>query len=205
MVLPNNFPVHDPDTAELREITDPLALRALTHPVRLSLLEVLALRGPLTATAASDLVGESPTTCSFHFRQLAKYGFVEEAGRGPGRTRPWRLAHLGFRFHDAHDDPEASIASQALENLFVERAMSRLRHFETTKSTFSTEWQDAADTIESLAVLTPSELSQLSGEFLALVSRYGDRLVDAAARPEGSRAVELLFFGYPLATPGADE
>ena len=68
----------------LRDVNDPKTLRALTHPVRLALLEALALEGPLTATAAGELIGESPTTCSFHFRQLAKYGFVEEAASGPG-------------------------------------------------------------------------------------------------------------------------
>ncbi|MBO0815261.1 MAG: hypothetical protein J2P30_08985 [Actinobacteria bacterium] len=56
----------------------------------------------------------SPTTCSFHFRQLAKYGFVDEAGGGPGRVRPWRLSHLGMRFTDLHEDPETAIAARSL-------------------------------------------------------------------------------------------
>jgi len=68
------------DLPEPRELTDPKVMRALTHPVRLALLEVLATEGPLTATEAGELIGESPTTCSFHFRQLKKYGFIEEAG-----------------------------------------------------------------------------------------------------------------------------
>ena len=50
--------------------------------------------GPLTATEAGELIGETFTTCSFHFRQLAKYGVVEEAG-GKGRSQPvtacWRV------------------------------------------------------------------------------------------------------------------
>lgn len=58
-------------------------LPRLRGPVRLALLEVLTFRGPLTATEAGQLIEESPTTCSFHLRQLAKYGFVEEAGGEP--------------------------------------------------------------------------------------------------------------------------
>lgn len=62
-------------------------LPRLRGPVRLALLEVLTFRGPLTATEAGQLIEESPTTCSFHLRQLAKYGFVEEGWGGAGRRR----------------------------------------------------------------------------------------------------------------------
>ena len=55
---------------------DPLAMRALAHPVRIRLLEELTFRGPLTATQAAHYIGESPSSCSFHLRTLAKYGFV---------------------------------------------------------------------------------------------------------------------------------
>ena len=67
---------HDPDLP-VRDIADARSMRALAHPLRLRLLEYLALRGPLTATQCAELVGESPASCSFHLRQLAKYGFVE--------------------------------------------------------------------------------------------------------------------------------
>src|ERR1700679_3290963 len=103
--------------AQFRDVTDPKTLRALTHPVRLALLEALALEGPLTATAAGELIGESPTTCSFHFRQLAKYGFVEEADSGPGRLRPWKIANVGMRFSEINEDPETSVAAKSLERM----------------------------------------------------------------------------------------
>ena len=75
---------------EPRRLTDPRAMRAVAHPVRIALLEVLGTEGPLTATQAGELIGESPTTCSFHLRQLAKYGFIEEVAGVAGRKRPWR-------------------------------------------------------------------------------------------------------------------
>ena len=68
------------------ELNDPRALRALAHPVRLSLVSLLRRAGPLTATQAGERIGESATTCSFHLRQLARYGLVEEAGGGRGRV-----------------------------------------------------------------------------------------------------------------------
>src|ERR1035437_6622354 len=71
-------------------LTDPRALRAYAHPVRMALVGLLRTEGPLTATRAAGLLGEASGTCSFHLRQLAKYGLVEEAGGGPGREKPWR-------------------------------------------------------------------------------------------------------------------
>ena len=79
-------------------------MRAVAHPVRIALLEVLTAEGPLTATQAGEIIGESPTTCSFHLRQLAKYGFIEEVTGVPGRKRPWQLVHAGMSFSDVSDD-----------------------------------------------------------------------------------------------------
>src|ERR1700748_1596009 len=97
-----------PDTGTpslpVRHITDARTLRALAHPVRIALLEALALGGAMTATQVGEQIGESPTTCSFHLRQLAKYGFVEEAGGGKGRARPWRMTTIGMRVAGVHDD-----------------------------------------------------------------------------------------------------
>ena len=73
-------------------LTDPRALRAYAHPVRMALVGLLRTEGPLTATRAAELLGESSGTCSFHLRQLAKYGLVEEAGGGTGPRRRRRPA-----------------------------------------------------------------------------------------------------------------
>src|ERR1700722_15073263 len=98
---------------ELRQLTDARTLRALTHPVRVALIEELIHGGALTATELGERIGETPTTCSFHLRQLAKYGFVEEAGGGQGRARPWRLSTIGMSMSPASGDREAEIASEA--------------------------------------------------------------------------------------------
>jgi DNA-binding transcriptional ArsR family regulator len=117
----------DRPRTDVRDVSDPRAMRALAHPVRLALLDALGIHGPLTATEAGEAIGESPTTCSFHFRQLAKYGFVEEAGRGAGRRRPWRLAHVGLHFTDVHDDPATATAATALDGVIRERRIGRMR------------------------------------------------------------------------------
>jgi hypothetical protein len=189
--------------AEVRDVNDPKTLRALTHPVRLALLEALALEGPLTATAAGELIGESPTTCSFHFRQLAKYGFVEEADTGPGRLRPWKIINVGMRWSDTSEDPETSVAAKSLERLVFDRALGRLTQFMAAKSNFPKVWQQASQNIETILWATPSELNQVTNEILAIFGRFHERITDESSRPEGSLPVEALLFTYPVRLPGS--
>jgi hypothetical protein len=185
-----------------RELTDPKTLRALTHPVRLALLEALTLVGPLTATAAAVLIGESPTTCSFHFRQLAKYGFVEEAGHGSGRQRPWKLRQIGMRFSDVHEDPEMTVAAKSLERMVLERALGRLENFYDTRSGFPKVWQESSGSYETILQVTVEELQEVKKEFEAIFNRFRDRIHDPARRPADAVPVEVLLFAFPMRLPG---
>ena len=76
------------------QVTDVRALRALAHPLRSQLLGRLRLDGPATASQLGRLYGESSGATSYHLRQLAAYGFVEEVeGQGTARERWWRARH----------------------------------------------------------------------------------------------------------------
>jgi len=193
-----------PPAPGIRKLTDPRTMRAITHPVRLALIEALLLEGPLTATRASEIIGESPTTCSFHFRQLAKYGFVEEAGGGPGRLRPWRLSHLGMNFSDLHEDPETAVAARALDQMLRDRFFAHLQAFYDNRSSYPREWQEVTGGSEFILHITPAELRALDEQITELLRSYSDRLADPAKRPPGSLPVEVLLFGYPLRPPGKE-
>jgi predicted ArsR family transcriptional regulator len=193
------------DSPQLRELTDPQTMRALTHPVRLSLLEVLALQGPLTATEAGELIGESPTTCSFHFRQLEKYGFVEVAGTGPGRQRHWKIAHVGMSFSDTNDDPEANIAAASLSRLVTDRAIARMQHFHDAKANYSKAWQEASDSTETVLFVTHEELSELTSDLREMLNRYKERMTEIDKRPEDSLPVEILLFTFPWRLSGGTQ
>jgi DNA-binding transcriptional ArsR family regulator len=188
---------------ELRKITDARAMRALSHPVRIALMEELSIVGAMTATEVGERIGESPTTCSFHLRQLAKYGWVEEAGGGKGRARPWRMTSIGFSMPATHDDPETSIAASTLLGLVVERQLARLRTWQETRATYSRKWRDAATTSEYVSYLTAEELDELTEEVndLLMSKVPFERLADPSQRPPGSVPVELLLFAYPLELP----
>jgi DNA-binding transcriptional ArsR family regulator len=191
-----------PPVPEVREVTDARTLRALTHPVRISLIEALTLHGALTATEVGERIGESPTTCSFHLRQLAKYGFVEEAGGGKGRARPWRMTSIGMKFASAHDDPETEIAAGALVRLLRERQFDRYGTWLETNATYPRSWRDAAGSSHSVLYMTDEELEQINQELLALLlPRFRERLTDPSQRPPGAIPVEFLLLSYPIAPP----
>jgi hypothetical protein len=80
------------DGGELQRVADPLALRAIAHPKRLALLELLLVEGTATATRCAQVLGDSPSSWSFHLRTLARYELVEEAPGGVGRRRSWSSA-----------------------------------------------------------------------------------------------------------------
>lgn len=192
----------------LRTLTEARHLRALSHPVRLALMEVLAVSGPLTATQAGELIGESPTTCSFHLRQLARYGFVEEAGGGKGRSRPWKLAHLGFSVPAQPENSEFTRAQLALDDVMLERYLQRIRRFLHSGPSYPPEWQRAATADENIWYLTAEEMAEVVEEYRRVTRRLDRRFVgrtgDAGQRPENSRPVETLFFAYPVELPGGE-
>jgi DNA-binding transcriptional ArsR family regulator len=181
-----------------RELTDPRTMRALAHPVRLALLEALTHHGALTATEAAEHVGESPSNCSFHLRQLAKYGFVEEAPGGAGRRRPWRAVTVGTRFTDVHEDTETALAAGALNRVIVERLIARARAGTEARHLLPDEWRAVTGTSDMTLYVTPEEMKELDARLLEHLWAFRERIVDPAKRPEGSRPLQLAMFLYPV-------
>jgi DNA-binding transcriptional ArsR family regulator len=181
-----------------RELTDPRAMRAMAHPVRLALMEALNDAGTLTATEAAERVGESPSNCSFHLRQLAKYGFVEEAPGGTGRQRPWRAVHTGMRFTDVQEDPETARAAGVLAQVVQERWIERARVGLAQRHTLPEEWRRVSGSDQMTLYVTPAEMQEINDEILQILFRYRDRIEDRSKRPQGSRQMEHVAFYYPV-------
>jgi predicted ArsR family transcriptional regulator len=178
-------------------------MRALTHPLRLALIELLWREGSVNATEAAAELGESQAGCSFHLRQLAKFGFVEEVEGVRGRARPWRLSRRGLRVANVHDDPEAEIAWSALERLLRDRQMGRYRAWLESRSGYPRAWQEAAYHTHHVAWLTPEELGDAAERITdLLLDLFAERREDPAARPADALPVELLSIGYPLPAEG---
>lgn len=172
----------------------------------MALLEALGRREPLNATEAAEIIGESPSACSFHFRMLAKYGLVEDAGGDTGRRRPWRRASpAGFMFPAVSDDPQAGLAASALSDVLWGRYLDRARTVLGRRPAMSAEQEALTSAAQTVAYLTRPEAEQLVAELLAIVTRYQDRLADQSLRPADAVPLEMLLFTYPLDAipPGA--
>lgn len=178
-------------------------MRAVAHPVRLALLQALDQREPLTATEAGEMIGESPTTCSFHLRTLAKYGFVEEAGKAPGRRRPWRRTHAGFTFPAVHPDPETSLAAGELDRALWGMMLDRVRRMLADRPRMSAEHQSVTSAGESVAYVTVEEAQRLKNDLRALLDSYRERAEVPGLRPAGCIPLEMLLFTFPLDLGGA--
>jgi DNA-binding transcriptional ArsR family regulator len=188
-----------------RRLSDPRELAALAHPVRLGIMELLTVSGPLTATELADRLDETPANCSWHLRKLAEHHFVEEAGGGVGRQRPWQVRSVGLAWDDAGASPSELRAGRALEQMLMERQVTRFHESRTRlHDDGDLEWAEAATSTEHASWLTLDELDELNSELRSVLERYADRLTDPTRRPPGSRLCEFVAWGAPLLLPGVE-
>ena len=186
----------DQPTAEPLQLTDPKAMRAVAHPVRMALLELFAVQETLTATEASEALGESPANCAFHLRTLAKYGFVEEAGGGRGRERPWRTTANTIRVSTTGlDDKQAELAADALGKVWIDRQLARIRST-LLASDWPPEWESGVGSHTSVLFLTPDEARGVMDEIGALMRPYIERRDNPSLRPDGALPVEFAVYEY---------
>ncbi|MBC9726568.1 helix-turn-helix transcriptional regulator [Streptomyces sp. TRM68367] len=180
------------------EITDPKAMRALAHPVRLAVLERLQRHGPATASQLSPHVGATPSVTSWHLRHLAGFGLVRDAeGAADRRERRWEAVARGFRFH-APADAEGTAAARALSWEMFARAAELPERWATDTDTepgLEPAWRRLAGLANTRIVVTAEELAAIEDAMEAVLAPYVMR--DPAQRPPGSRGVRLLRYALP--------
>ena len=160
--MPDQTPAQGP---AYRRLQDPRELAALAHPVRLGIMELLTVSGPLTATELADRLDETPANCSWHLRKLAEHHFVEEAGGGIGRQRPWQVRSIGLAWDETDASPGEVRAGRALEQMLLERQVTRFHQARDQLHDDGDEaWGDAARATQSASWLTLDELDELNTE-----------------------------------------
>lgn len=169
-------------------LRDPQATRALSHPLRLRLIEVLGTREQATATECARATGESVASCSFHLRQLEKYGFVERAEQ-VGRDKPWRAVSYRQDVDPSALDDEGRRAALAFGQAFVDWEAGRVRERLTRPA--PPGWDGTQTSGGSTTWMTRAELEEVNAELQALLLRYVGRVEDPATRPEDGRWVRV--------------
>ena len=184
---------HDPD----RDVVlDTRRLRAMAHPMRIKIIGLLRLHGPGTATALAHRLGVNTGATSYHLRELAKAGMVEEdESRGNARDRWWRSVYASTVLDDPDildKEPDAVLAY--LRGVAQINAEEMFRHVEELPG-LPSEWQ-AVSTISDFNLhLTADQLRQLHEELLTVLARY--RTDPDAQPPAGTRNVAIQLQAFP--------
>ena len=188
-----------PPPRELR-LSDPTAMRALAHPLRLRLLGELRVRGPQSVGMLAGVVGEAAGSISHHMGVLARHGFVEPAPElaRDRRERWWRAAHDRTVWEplDVLDDPERRAASDVLRRAVLQRYLQALEAALDLEPTLDREWVRGTASSDSHLHLTPGELQELRADLEALAARWQER-----SRPDREDAAPVLLITHAFRRP----
>jgi DNA-binding transcriptional ArsR family regulator len=188
---------------------DARGLRALAHPVRVQLLSLLRRNGPATATGLAHRLGLTSGATSYHLRQLAAAGFVEEdTARGNARERWWRSAHRVTNLTPRIGEQEPEAATAYLHAV-ADTLAGRVHQAIDDLVAMERPWREATDFSDWLLRLTPGEAVRLREELRAVIDRYRMDTPDGDA-PAAARRVALVvqllpdLADDPAADPAAD-
>jgi DNA-binding transcriptional ArsR family regulator len=174
-------------------------MRALAHPVRLAILDVLHAEGTVTATECSAAVGESPQACSYHLRALAKYGLLRRAYSDDARETRWEPAAAEFRFSPTTSTaPEYQAAAHALGARVLERDDAIVANYLSREDEVDDDWRDAALVTSASIHATPDEVRDIHRRLAELLAPYRRRT--SGDRPPGARRVHVVARAVPRLT-----
>lgn len=172
-------------------VSDPVRIRALAHPVRLELLDVLDDQGEATATECAAATGESVASCSYHLRMLAKHGYIEQVDR-PGREKPWKtVSHSRSQVVDRNAAGSVHAVS-AMASIHVHRQLDRVQSWLQRAPQLPVDDIDVSSVMGSSFYATHEELRQFRDDLLELSRRFDGRWQHPEERPAGSVPVQLF-------------
>ncbi|WP_345436094.1 ArsR/SmtB family transcription factor [Actinoallomurus vinaceus] len=195
------------DRPPAQEITDVAALRLLVHPIRRKIEQCLR-DGPVNSATLARALGESTGATSYHLRQLAKHGFVEEVPElSKGRERWWRAVPGDRRFPAySRQTPEVREAlSEMVQHNFAE-LFELFSRFAASRDALG-EWADAFLFSRAALRLTLDEAKEFFEEYIALIYRFSR---SAEETPPDARLMHVRLLGIPEAatsepTAGSEE
>ncbi len=172
-------------------------MRALAHPDRLSILSFLLSARSRTATECADEIGVSPSACSYHLRELERFGYAERVeSASDGRTRPWRASAVGFSVGNDSSDPSpaARAARHALGRAELIEHQRLIDRYLNAVDGPDEKSQNAADFHNFELVVTPDELAELDEQVARLLRPYRARTREVP--PDDAVAVHVVYQAF---------
>ncbi|MCX5396415.1 winged helix-turn-helix domain-containing protein [Streptomyces sp. NBC_00102] len=187
------------------------------HPLRLALLDLLAEKGTLTSTEAASRLGHSSGLCSFHLRQLARHGLIEEVPDSHGRAKPWRL-RWGSGEQPRRPGGDGAARGRAVPGRgpagtpvpepfgVLSRGLEgeSYRHWLARRDEAPVPWR-GDPSFSAVVHLTPEEAAEVAAFVTRLLAGYRERDRDPATRPEGALPVAVVTRLFPLLPEGGPD
>lgn len=182
----------------IRPITDISSVRALAHPLRLAILDLLQGSDSANATECGAELGESPQTCSYHLRTLARSGFVERVDSEDARETRWRIVRRNLELETTPRSSRAfAAAATTLQQQLLERDQRATVEYLEHEAELEESWQKAAAFTSGTLVLTAAHVEQLTAEFQKLLRRYEVK----GAKAKRAERVHVVFRALPRIEP----
>lgn len=170
------------------------ALKALAHPMRVRIYDILSERGPQTASSIAALIGETSGATSYHLRALASHDLIREVpDRGTARERWWERpkGRITLPGPDEQTSPSNRAAAQIVTAEFFRlRHQTLMDYLNRPVAEEPEEWRDAGLVMTTMLDLTPAQMTELKEELTALVDAAVERYRGQDELP-GTRRVTL--------------
>lgn len=190
----------DPPRDIARIVPDTTALKALAHPERLRMLGLLRVDGPATATGLARRLGLNSGATSYHLRQLAAHGFVEQATElGNKRERWWRARHDSTVFDPSDGPGDAVEAGLAMTQAVISQHMQLLQRALGEFRDLPGPWRKATSANDIVVPVTADEAHDLVRRLTSTLNEaQAAHPGRAAPLPDGMRNFMVILHGFPF-------
>lgn len=176
----------------MAQIKDAAVLKAVAHPVRRRLLDVLRVDGPSMPSVLARVTGQAVANVSHHLRVLADAGLIEEAPELARNRKEhwWRMPDkaLSWNAADFTGDAADLAAADAATALVLQRQVELASTWLGSPASRDEPWSTSAFSTDGFLRLSPAELAELGREVQALLERFADR-------PDTEDREPVFFFG----------
>jgi len=191
------------NTPRPERVLDAGALRALAHPLRVRLYDLLSQYGPQTASGLAALTGESTGATSYHLRALAQQDLIREVrDRGTARERWWErpAGAVTLMNTEMAATPTGRAVMEAVHSETLTLRHQQLMTFVTHGWDEDEEWLDKSLISTANVRLTVEQMAELAERLQAVIGETVERYRDQTGA--GLRVVTMRADVFPLPTEG---